>query len=149
MTDFTIASFNVKNLIGADQEYYTFERYTPEEYAWKKDWLADQILTLDADIVCFQEIFDESALKDVIDEADLRGADLNEAVIPDRSKRYRRKAIFRKLAYAPYTDAGVAFAANANDGAPGARRPGVAVLSRFGFAGPAEIIQDLGAGETI
>ena len=32
MTRFTIASFNVKNLIEPDQEYYRFEEYTPEEY---------------------------------------------------------------------------------------------------------------------
>ena len=51
MTDFTIASFNVKNLIGADQEYYRYEAYTPEEHAWKEDWLADQVLTMNADIV--------------------------------------------------------------------------------------------------
>ena len=51
MTDFTIASFNVKNLIGADQEYYEFQRYTPEEYAWKRDWMADQMMSLDADII--------------------------------------------------------------------------------------------------
>lgn len=143
MTDFTIASFNVKNLISADQEYYQYESYTPEEYAWKEDWLADQLLTMDADIVCFQEIFEESALKAVIREADERGMELNSAVIPDRSKKYRRKAIFRKLAYDPYTDAGLAFAPNANDGEPGQRRPGVAVLSRFGFVGTPEIIQDL------
>ena len=31
MTEFTIASFNVKNLIGPDQEYYKFQSYTPEE----------------------------------------------------------------------------------------------------------------------
>ena len=39
MTRFTIASFNVKNLIGADQEYYRWERYTDEEHAWKQEWL--------------------------------------------------------------------------------------------------------------
>ena len=27
MTNFTIASFNVKNLIGPDQEYYKFQSY--------------------------------------------------------------------------------------------------------------------------
>ncbi|WP_224824822.1 endonuclease/exonuclease/phosphatase family protein [Cognatishimia sp. MH4019] len=143
MTEFTIASFNVKNLIGAGKEYYRFEEYTPEEYAWKEDWLADQLLTLDADIVCFQEIFEQEALETVIAEADRRGAEANEAVIPDRNKRYHRKAIFRKLAYRPYTDAALAFAPNANDGAPGQRRPGVAVVSRFGFVGAPEVIQVL------
>ncbi|MEM9581074.1 MAG: endonuclease/exonuclease/phosphatase family protein, partial [Pseudomonadota bacterium] len=37
----------------------------------------------------------------------------------------------------------IAFAPNSNDGAPGQRRPGVAILSRFGFAEAPEIIQDL------
>ena len=143
MTGFTIASFNVKNLIGAEKEYYRFEEYTPEEYAWKEDWLADQLLTLDADIVCFQEIFEQGALEAVIAEADRRGQEANDAVIPDRSKRYHKKAIFRKLAYRPYTNAALAFAPNASDGAPGQRRPGVAILSRLGFVGNPEIIQVL------
>ncbi|MEJ6403665.1 endonuclease/exonuclease/phosphatase family protein [Yoonia sp. 2307UL14-13] len=143
MTRFTIASFNVKNLIEAEQEYYRFEEYTPEEYAWKRVWLADQLLTMNADIVCFQEIFTESALRDVIIETDEMGLTANEANIPDRSKRYARKAIFRKLAYEPYTEAGLAFAPNLFDGEPGQRRPGVAILSRFGFVGAPEIIQEL------
>jgi len=66
MNDFKVATFNVKNLIGADDEYYSFESYTPEEYAWKLDWLARQLLKLDADVVCFQEVFDENALWDAI-----------------------------------------------------------------------------------
>lgn len=143
MTDFTLASFNVKNLIGPDQEYYTFQSYTPEEYAWKEDWLADQILTMDADIIGFQEIFEEDALKSVIAEADRRGREANDATVPDASKRYHRKAIFEKLAYTPYGSDAVAFAPNIFDGGPGARRPGVAVLSRLGFAEPPEIIQAL------
>ncbi len=144
MPRFTIASFNVKNLIGPDKEYYEFQTYTPEEYAWKEAWLAEQILSMDSDIVCFQEVFEEDALRAVVSEADSRGIELNEASIPDRSKSYRKKAIFRKLGYTPYTDAAIAFAPNSADtGVPGQRRPGVATLSRFGFAEPPEIIQDL------
>jgi endonuclease/exonuclease/phosphatase family metal-dependent hydrolase len=143
MTHFTIASFNVKNLIGPDQEYYEFQSYTPEEYAWKKDWLADQLLTMDADIVGFQEIFEEDALRDVVAEADSRGIAMNSAAIPDASKRYHRKAIFRKLAYTPYSGAELAFAPNIADAGPGKRRPGVAILSRHGFAEPPEVLQDL------
>ncbi|MDJ0628752.1 MAG: endonuclease/exonuclease/phosphatase family protein [Rhodobacter sp.] len=149
MTGFTIASFNVKNLIGPEQEYYRFERYTEEEHAWKEDWLADQLLTLNADIVCFQEIFDAAALQAMIDETDDRGKALNEAALPDRTKGYRKKAIFRKLRYKDYGGAALAFAANANDGAPGQRRPGLAVLSRFGFDGAPEVIQDLETAVTI
>ncbi|UWS04540.1 endonuclease/exonuclease/phosphatase family protein [Phaeobacter inhibens] len=144
MTEFTIASFNVKNLIGPDQEYYKFQSYTPEEYAWKADWMADQLLTLDADIVGFQEIFEEAPLREIIAETDRRGHEANAASLPDRSKRYHRKAIFRKLAYTPYTEAKLAFAPNINDSeTPGKRRPGLAILSRYGFAEPVEIIQDL------
>jgi hypothetical protein len=144
MTRFTIASFNVKNLIGADKEYYKFQSYTPEEYAWKQDWMADQLLTMDADIVGFQEIFEEDALRSVIAEADDLGQASNAAAIPDRSKRYHRKAIFRRLAYTPYGTGALAFAPNSADtGEPGKRRPGVAILSRFGFVGTPEIIQDL------
>ncbi len=144
MTRFTIASFNVKNLIGADQEYYKFQSYTPEEYAWKEDWLADQLLTMDADIVGFQEIFEESALQSVISEYNARAEALNDAVLPDRTKRYHRKAIFRHLEVKPYDQNNIAFAANSADtGAPGQRRPGVAILSRYGFAEAPEIIQDL------
>lgn len=143
MTRFTIASFNVKNLIGADQEYYSFQNYTPEEFAWKQDWMADQLLTLDADIVGFQEIFEQSALQSVIDETDRRGIESNEATIPDASKRYRRKAIFRKLKYTPYDKSALVFAPNVTDGTPGNRRPGLAILSRFGFEGTPEIVQDL------
>jgi len=143
MTNFTIASFNVKNLIGPDQEYYRFEKYTPEEHAWKQDWLADQLLSMDTDIVCFQEIFTKDALTRVIDETDALGIASNEAALPDRSKRYARKAIFRKLAYTPYTDAALAFAPNVNDGEPGKRRPGLAILSRHGFADQPVVVQDL------
>ena len=144
MTQFTIASFNVKNLIGADSEYYQYQSYTPEEYAWKRDWLADQMVTLDADIVGFQEVFDEESLNDVIALADTYGEEHNEFSLPDGTKRYRKRAIFDKLAYGSYREAQIAFAPNLNDGEPGARRPGVAVLSRFGFVGTPEVIQDLG-----
>lgn len=141
---FTLASFNVKNLIGADQEYYRFQSYTPEEHAWKVDWMADQILSMDADIIGFQEIFEEDALRHVIEETNERGAALNAAVIPSRDKRYHRKAIFKKLEFDPYDTRYIAFAKNVNDtGEPGHRRPGVAVLSRFGFVGDPQVIQDL------
>jgi endonuclease/exonuclease/phosphatase family metal-dependent hydrolase len=149
MTNFTIASFNVKNLIGPDQEYYKFQSYTPEEHAWKQDWVADQLLTLNADIVGFQEVFEQDALQSVIAETDRRGIAANQATVPDPSKRYHKKAIFRKLGFDSYTDAALAFAPNLADGEPGARRPGLATLSRFGFAAPPVIIQDLDEPLTI
>lgn len=143
MTEFTIATFNVKNLIGADQEYYRFEKYTPEEYAWKKDWLADQILSLDADVICFQEVFDRDALVDVLREVNARAEALNADVIPDPKRRYAKKAIFRKIGVEPYPMSGLHWVANTNDGAPGQRRPGLAILSRLPVIGEVGAIQDL------
>ncbi len=135
MTELKVATFNVKNLIGADQEYYEFERYTPEEYAWKRDWLARQLLKLDADVVCFQEIFDEEALWDVISETNRRGEALNRVVLPGEDKKYKKRAIFRRLGFTPYKRNQLRFVPNVNDGKPGQRRPGLAILSRFGFRG--------------
>ncbi len=143
MSDFTITSFNVKNLIGADQEYYRFEAYTPEEHAWKEDWLADQLLTLNSDIVGFQEIFTAESLDHVIAETNARGAASNSDVIPNKSKRYHRKAIFKKLRFEAYEAGSVFFAPNIHDGEPGQRRPGLAMLSRFGFDGTPEVVQEL------
>ncbi len=143
MTQFSIASFNVKNLISAGQEYYRFEEYTPEEHAWKEDWLADQLLKMNSDIVGFQEIFERPALEAVIAQTDARGTASNEDVIPDKSKRYHRKKIFEKLLYETYGDKGLFFAPNLFDGEPGQRRPGLAILSRFGFVGTPDVVQEL------
>ena len=143
MSQFTIASFNVKNLIGPDQEYYKFQSYTPEEYAWKEDWLADQLVTLNADIIGFQEVFDEASLRDTIASADEIGTANNAASVPGKDKRYRHRAIFDRLAYRDYVDAALAIAPNIHDGPPGHRRPGVAILSRLGFAEEPQIIQAL------
>jgi hypothetical protein len=97
MTNLSIASFNVKNLIGPDQEYDRFQSYTPEEYAWNTDWLAEQLQTMNSDIVGFHEIFAESAVHDVTKMADAEGIAGNATHIPGPAKRYRRKAIFREL----------------------------------------------------
>lgn len=143
MTEFTISSFNVKNLIEAESEYYQFQTYTEEEHAWKEDWLADQLLTLNSDIVCFQEIFSAQSLNDVIDETNKRGAASNADVIPGKDKRYRKRAIFKKLGFDLYDKKHVFFAPNIHDGEPGHRRPGLAIVSRFGFVSTPEVIQVL------
>jgi len=143
MSEFTISSFNVKNLINADQEYYRFEKYTQEEFAWKQQWLVDQLLRMNSDIVCFQEIFDDKSLAGVIRQVNVEGKLLNERVVPDSSKRYHRKAIFNKLSFTPYDEGSVFFAKNELDGEPGKRRPGLAIVSRFGFEGTPKVIQRL------
>ncbi|MEM1298203.1 MAG: endonuclease/exonuclease/phosphatase family protein [Pseudomonadota bacterium] len=142
---FSIATFNVKNLIGPDKVYYPFEYLTDEAYAWKVDWLSDQLLAMDADIVGFQEIFDEPSLRDVVAECDAKGAEINEISQPGRDKRYRRRAIYRNLKYTAYgPDLNLVYAPNMhNREEDGRRRPGVALLSRFPVVS-AEAVQDLG-----
>jgi endonuclease/exonuclease/phosphatase family metal-dependent hydrolase len=141
---FTIATFNVKNLISADKVYYPFEYLTDEAYAWKRDWLSDQLLQMDADIVGFQEIFDEASLRDVIAECDEKGEDINRVSQPGRDKAYRRRALYRNLKYRPYgKDAGFVFAPNMHSREEdGRRRPGLAILSRHPIL-EHEIIQDI------
>ena len=144
MTTFSIASYNVKNLIGADREYYKWERYTREEHAWKQDWLSDQLLAMDADIVGFQEIFEADALRAMVAMTNAKGEEVNEISQPDQSARYARKMIFRKLRFEPYPEDGVAFLPNVHDtGEPGKRRPGLAILSRHPFVEPPVAIQDI------
>lgn len=142
---FTIGTFNVKNLIGADTEYYRWERYSAEEYAWKQDWLSDQLLAMDADIVGFQEIFERDALQAVVDEANAKGAAVNDRSQPDPKARYARKMIFRKLKWRDYGAGALAWVGNIHDtGEPGKRRPGLAIVSRHPFIEPPIAIQDLG-----
>lgn len=141
---FTVATFNVKNLIGPDKVYYPFEQLTPEAHAWKCDWLSDQLLQMDADIVGFQEIFEEDALIHVIRDCDAKGHEINEMSQPGKDKRYRKRAIYRNLKYRPYgPDLHVAYAPNIhNREEDGLRRPGVATLSRYPIR-ESEIIQDI------
>ncbi len=78
-----------------------------------------------------------------IARADAIGRANNEAALPGEDKRYRHRAIFDRLAYSDYGKAELAFAPNIHDGEPGHRRPGVAILSRLGFAEPPQILQEL------
>lgn len=61
------ATFNVRNLALPGIKYYDDqEPFTVEEYDAKVDWLAHQIDLLDADVIGFQEIFSQAALRDVL-----------------------------------------------------------------------------------
>lgn len=72
-----IASFNLLNLIQPETKYYGKRFYTQEEYKQKKAWISLQLTKMDADIVGFQELFDEASLKEIIDEHPLyKGAEV-------------------------------------------------------------------------
>ncbi|RDV17159.1 endonuclease/exonuclease/phosphatase family protein [Pontibacter diazotrophicus] len=65
---FSIATFNVENLITAEKPIYkdTRPRYTQEQYTLKVAWVREQLLKMDAEVIGFQEVFEEQALLDCI-----------------------------------------------------------------------------------
>jgi predicted extracellular nuclease len=61
------ATFNVCNLALPGMQFYdNLPPYTPTEYDAKITWIAQQLDTLNADVIGFQEIFSQAALKDVL-----------------------------------------------------------------------------------
>jgi endonuclease/exonuclease/phosphatase family metal-dependent hydrolase len=61
------ATFNVCNLALPGMQFYdNLQPFTPEEYDAKITWIAQQLDTLNADVIGFQEIFSQAALKDVL-----------------------------------------------------------------------------------
>lgn len=62
---FTVASFNARNLIRPNVTYYGNRSYSQLEYNRKLDWMAHQLLRMDADFVCLQEVFEAGPLHDL------------------------------------------------------------------------------------
>jgi predicted extracellular nuclease len=61
------ATFNVCNLALPGMTFYdNLPPYTPEDFEAKLNWLAHKIDEIDADVIAFQEIFSQSALRDVL-----------------------------------------------------------------------------------
>ncbi|PKB22042.1 endonuclease/exonuclease/phosphatase family protein [Janthinobacterium sp. 64] len=61
------ATFNVCNLAPAGAKLYdNLEPLSPAQYDAKAEWTARQIDLLDADVIAFQEIFSQAALRDVL-----------------------------------------------------------------------------------
>lgn len=61
-----IASFNLFNLVSPDKKYYGRNVYSGSDYNKKVSWIGGQLRRMDADIVGFQEVFHEEALRDAI-----------------------------------------------------------------------------------
>lgn len=77
LSSFKISSFNLLNLALPGTVFYNRNEYTPEQYQKKKKWIKDQLTKLDADIIGFQEVFDEGALRQIVNEHPLyRGANI-------------------------------------------------------------------------
>ena len=61
-----VGTFNLRNLARARESFYPDERpYSEAEYERKATWTAEQLRRMDADLVGFQEVFHDEALRDV------------------------------------------------------------------------------------
>jgi endonuclease/exonuclease/phosphatase family metal-dependent hydrolase len=68
-----LATCNVLNLASPGRLFYdNQDAYSADEYARKIDWLGAQIRRLNADVIAFQEVWDEAALRDAIAASGLR-----------------------------------------------------------------------------
>jgi predicted extracellular nuclease len=69
----TLASANVLNLALPRRTFYANQDpYTDAEYGRKIQWLGGRIKTLNADVLCVQEVWDEAAIKAAVHESGLR-----------------------------------------------------------------------------
>ena len=66
-----IGTFNLFNLVLPNINYYGNRVYSLSDYNKKTDWIAQQLVKMDAQIVGFQEIFHTEALKDAIRKSEL------------------------------------------------------------------------------
>jgi len=64
-----IGTFNLFNLVLPEVPYYGDSIYTREEYQRKIRWVAGQLRSMEADVVGFQEVFHEAALREALHEA--------------------------------------------------------------------------------
>ena len=104
------ATFNVCNLAPAGAKLYdNLDPLSPAQYEAKAEWTARQIDLLDADVIGFQEIFSQAALRDVLSrtrhyrEATVAGYDAMEPA----GRMLPTVALVSRL---PLVDAGVAWA---------------------------------------
>jgi predicted extracellular nuclease len=76
--DFKVGTFNVLNLARPGERFYPDDAaYSNAEFNQKADWIGQQLLRMDADLVGFQEVFHEEALRNVC----ARSGRLNDATV--------------------------------------------------------------------
>lgn len=64
MKSLKLGTFNVLNLALPEVTFYERERYTAQEYDKKRSWISSQLGRMGADVVGFQEVWQERALRD-------------------------------------------------------------------------------------
>lgn len=74
-TTLQVANFNLLNFAAPGHVFYPNDKpYDALEYAHKVGWVGEQIKRLNADIACFEEVWDESALFDAVTASGLHYA---------------------------------------------------------------------------
>ncbi|HIK45533.1 MAG TPA: endonuclease/exonuclease/phosphatase family protein, partial [Leptolyngbyaceae cyanobacterium M65_K2018_010] len=63
---FRVGTFNLCNLALPQREYYPGEAYSQEDYLKKLTWIGAQLDRMKVDIVGFQEVFHQGALKEAL-----------------------------------------------------------------------------------
>ncbi len=66
-----VGTFNLYNLVLPEHEYYGNKKYSQQNFDKKIDWIANQLKTMDCDVVGFQEVFHKEALEQAIDKSGL------------------------------------------------------------------------------
>lgn len=67
MREFKLGSFNLFNLVLPEVTYYGNKKYSQSDFDRKVKWIGNQLNSMNADIVGFQEIFHIDALKAAIE----------------------------------------------------------------------------------
>lgn len=67
---FEVTTFNLFNLVAPGARYYSEPPYSEAEFATKSKWIADRLQDAAPTIVGFQEVFHETALKQVVGAVD-------------------------------------------------------------------------------
>jgi len=105
------ATFNVCNLVPPGERVYeNLEPYTQAQYEAKLDWTARQLDLLDADVIGFQEIFSQDALKAVLARTTNYRTAFHVGFDPDR-RRERRTPSVALVSRLPLAGGGVEYAA--------------------------------------
>lgn len=77
MTTLQVANMNLLNFAAPGHQFYLNDRpYEEGEYRRKVEWIGEQLRRLNADIACFEEVWDLSALQDAIGASTLHYADV-------------------------------------------------------------------------
>ena len=63
-----VGTFNLLNLTVPETVYYKKQKISAEDFSKKKAWINGQLNIMDADIVGFQELFHEEALRNILND---------------------------------------------------------------------------------